>query len=108
MHHRRQRRGELRRAAHTLRYGVTTNHTLGLEYVLPDGEIVEVGGKALDAPGYDLTGLYVGSEGTLEDRDEGRTPVRYRWPSYQDPAGGLPGIRARGLSAIPAPIDRTN
>jgi glycolate oxidase len=57
--------GENSGGPHTLRYGVTTNHTLGLEYVLPDGEIVEVGSKALDAPGYDLTGLYVGSEGTL-------------------------------------------
>jgi glycolate oxidase len=57
--------GENSGGPHTLRYGVTTNHTLGLEYVLPDGEIIEVGSKALDAPGYDLTGLYVGSEGTL-------------------------------------------
>src|SRR5215212_4817000 len=57
--------GENSGGPHTLRYGVTTNHTLGLEYVLPDGEIVEVGGKAPDAPGYDLPGLYVGSEGTL-------------------------------------------
>src|SRR4030095_724982 len=40
--------GENSGGPHTLRYGVTTNHTLGLEYVLPDGEIVEVGGKALD------------------------------------------------------------
>ena len=50
---------------HTLAYGVTTNHVLGLEVVLPTGELVEVGGKAFDAPGYDLTGLLVGSEGTL-------------------------------------------
>jgi glycolate oxidase len=50
---------------HTLLYGVTTNHVLGLEVVLPDGEIVWVGGKALDTPGYDLTGLLCGSEGTL-------------------------------------------
>src|SRR3954454_11659866 len=57
--------GENSGGPHTLRYGVTTNHTLGLEYVRPDGEIIETGGKALDAPGYDLTGLYVGSEGTL-------------------------------------------
>jgi glycolate oxidase len=57
--------GENSGGPHTLRYGVTTNHTLGLEFVLPDGEIVETGGKALDYPGYDLTGLYVGSEGTL-------------------------------------------
>jgi glycolate oxidase len=50
---------------HTLAYGVTTNHVLGLEIVLPDGETVRTGGATLDAPGYDLTGLLVGSEGTL-------------------------------------------
>ncbi|MCC6179407.1 MAG: FAD-binding protein [Chloroflexi bacterium] len=57
--------GENSGGPHTLRYGVTTNHTLALEVVLPNGEIVETGGKALDYPGYDLTGLFVGSEGTL-------------------------------------------
>lgn len=50
---------------HTLAYGVTTNHVTGLELVLPDGKVVRVGGKAADRPGYDLTGLFVGSEGTL-------------------------------------------
>jgi glycolate oxidase len=50
---------------HTLKYGVTTNHVLGLEMVLPDGRIVETGGPAEDYPGYDLTGIMVGSEGTL-------------------------------------------
>src|SRR6185295_4138723 len=50
---------------HTLKYGVTTNHVLGLKLVLPDGGIVDVGGAVEDAPGYDLTGLLVGSEGTL-------------------------------------------
>ena len=50
---------------HTLAYGVTTNHVLGIETVLPDGTPMTVGGKALDAPGYDLTGLLTGSEGTM-------------------------------------------
>jgi glycolate oxidase len=50
---------------HTLAYGVTTNHVRGLEFVLPDGTVVTTGGKALDAPGYDLTGLLTGSEGTM-------------------------------------------
>src|SRR5919202_1369211 len=57
--------GENSGGPHTLRYGVTTNHTLGLELVLPDGEIVQLGGSAADTPGYDLIGLMVGSEGTL-------------------------------------------
>lgn len=48
-----------------LKYGVTTNHVLGMEVVLPDGAVVKMGGKALDQPGYDLTGVFVGSEGTL-------------------------------------------
>ncbi|MFP5334927.1 MAG: FAD-linked oxidase C-terminal domain-containing protein [Actinomycetes bacterium] len=51
--------------AHCLKYGFTTNHVTGLELVTPDGEVVEVGGKALDPPGYDLLGALVGSEGTL-------------------------------------------
>lgn len=50
---------------HTLAYGVTTNHVLGLQLVLPDAQLVRIGGKSFDAPGYDLCGLFVGSEGTL-------------------------------------------
>jgi len=50
---------------HCLKYGVTTNHVLGLKLVLPDGAIVDVGGKIPESPGYDLTGIFVGSEGTL-------------------------------------------
>ena len=50
---------------HCLKYGVTTNHVLGLKLVLPNGSIVEVGNKIPEMPGYDLTGLFVGSEGTL-------------------------------------------
>src|SRR6266481_8863054 len=50
---------------HTLAYGVTSNHVTGMELVLPDGEIVRIGGKTIETPGYDLCGLLVGSEGTL-------------------------------------------
>src|SRR5882762_3754793 len=50
---------------HTLKYGVTTNHVLGLEVVMPDGEIAWLGGRTRDALGYDLAGVFVGSEGTF-------------------------------------------
>jgi glycolate oxidase len=50
---------------HTLKYGVTVNHVLGLEFVLPDGEVVRTGGPTEDNPGYDVTGVMVGSEGTF-------------------------------------------
>src|SRR3989440_915158 len=50
---------------HTLKYGVTTNHVLGLQVVMPDGEIVWLGGRTRDAQGYDLAGVFVGSEGTF-------------------------------------------
>jgi glycolate oxidase len=50
---------------HTLAYGVTTNHVLGLECVLPDGTVFTTGGKEQDTPGYDLTGLITGNEGTM-------------------------------------------
>jgi glycolate oxidase len=51
--------------AHCLKYGFTTNHVTGAEIVAPDGELVRLGGRAPDAPGYDLLGAFVGSEGTL-------------------------------------------
>lgn len=50
---------------HTLAYGVTTNHVLGIEVVLDDGEILWLGGEVPDTPGYDLCGVFVGSEGTM-------------------------------------------
>jgi glycolate oxidase len=51
--------------AHCLKYGFTTTHVLGMEIVLPDGSLAHLGGNALDTPGYDLMGVFVGSEGTL-------------------------------------------
>lgn len=50
---------------HCLKYGITTNHVLGLEMVTGNGEVVQLGGKTADRPGYDLTGVAVGSEGTF-------------------------------------------
>ncbi|MGQ9630741.1 MAG: FAD-binding oxidoreductase [bacterium] len=57
--------GENSGGPHCFKYGVTTNHVLGMEVVLPSGKITRFGGKVLDPPGYDLVGLFVGSEGTL-------------------------------------------
>ena len=51
--------------AHCFKYGFTTNYVTGLEVVLPDGQMVQLGGKGLDTPGLDLVGAFVGSEGTL-------------------------------------------
>lgn len=50
---------------HCLKYGVTVNHVLGVEMVLPDGEVVTIGGRTPESPGYDLLSLVVGSEGLL-------------------------------------------
>jgi glycolate oxidase len=50
---------------HTLKYGVTVNHVLGVEVVLADGTVVQLGGPVEDSPGLDLTGVMIGSEGTL-------------------------------------------
>ena len=51
--------------AHCFKYGFTVHHVTGVEFVLPDGELIQVGGGALDAPGFDLLAAIVGSEGTL-------------------------------------------
>ncbi len=50
---------------HCLKYGMTTNHVLAVEVVLPSGEMVTLGGGGVDVAGYDLLGLFVGSEGTF-------------------------------------------
>jgi glycolate oxidase len=51
--------------AHCLKLGMTSNHVLGMKVVLPDGELVTIGGKSLESPGMDICGLMVGSEGLL-------------------------------------------
>jgi len=57
--------GENSGGPHCFKYGVTTNYVMGLEVVLADGSVVQLGGPALDYPEYDLCGVMVGSEGTL-------------------------------------------
>ena len=57
--------GENSGGPHCLKYGVTSNHVLGMTVVLSDGQVVQLGGPALDPPGYDLRGVLIGSEGTL-------------------------------------------
>ncbi len=50
---------------HCFKYGMTTNHVISLEVVLPTGETLQLGSRAADCPGYDLVGVFVGSEGTF-------------------------------------------
>jgi glycolate oxidase len=50
---------------HTLMHGVTVNHVTGVEVVMPNGDMVQFGGKAAESGGYDMTGFFVGSEGTV-------------------------------------------
>ncbi|MCZ6527356.1 MAG: FAD-binding protein [Candidatus Dadabacteria bacterium] len=98
---------------HCLKYGVTTNHVLGLEMVLPDGEIIEVGGKTLDHPGYDLTGLVVGSEGLLGivtkvtlkiiKKPEAVKTLLASFDHIEDAGDSVSGITARGV--IPAGME---
>jgi glycolate oxidase len=93
---------------HTLAYGVTTNHVTALELVLPDGEIVRVGSKHGDVPGYDLTGLLVGSECTLALVTEitvklSRKPEAVKtllaiFDSVDDAAESVVDITARGIT----------
>jgi glycolate oxidase len=93
---------------HTLAYGVTTNHVLALEIVLPNGEAVRLGGTALDAPGYDVTGLFVGSEGTFGLVTEitvrlTRTPEAVKtllaiFDSVDDATETVAEITARGIT----------
>ena len=98
---------------HCLKYGVTTNHVLGLELVLASGEIVEVGGWTPDPPGYDLTGVFVGSEGTfgivtkivvrLLKRPEAVKTMMLVFETIADASATVSGIIGRGI--IPAAIE---
>ncbi len=97
----------------TPKYGVTTNHVLGLEVVLPNGEVVNFGGKTLDPLGYDLTGVFVGSEGTfgistkvtvrIMRKPEAVKTLMGVFDSIEDASNVVSGIVARGI--IPVAIE---
>jgi glycolate oxidase len=99
--------------AHCLKYGFTANHVLGLRIVLATGDVVELGGPSLDLPGYDLTGVVVGSEGTLGVVTEVtlrllRTPEATRtffatFPSTDEAGDAVSAIIASGI--VPAAIE---
>jgi glycolate oxidase len=98
---------------HTLKYGVTTNHVLGLELVLPDGEIVELGGPAEESCGYDLVGAVVGAEGTagivsratlrLSHEPEAHRTMLAVFAEVTDATRAVSAIIARGI--IPGAIE---
>ena len=98
---------------HTLKYGVTTNHVLALEVVLPTGDIVHLGGATPDAPGYDLTGLFVGSEGTfgivtsitvrLMRKPEAVKTILGTFATVHDASNAVSGIIGAGI--IPAALE---
>ncbi|MFZ1103960.1 MAG: FAD-linked oxidase C-terminal domain-containing protein [Hyphomicrobiaceae bacterium] len=79
--------------AHCLKYGVTTNNVLGMRLVLIDGEIIDIGGAHLDAAGYDLMGLIVGSEGQFGIATEATVRI------LRSPEGARPMLLGFGSSA---------
>ncbi len=98
---------------HCLKYGVTSNHVQGLELVLDDGTVIETGGKSWDNPGYDLTGLFVGCEGTLglvtkailklERAPETVKTMLAIYDTIEDGANTVSAIIAEGI--IPATLE---
>jgi glycolate dehydrogenase FAD-linked subunit len=99
--------------AHCLKYGFTTTHVLGLEVILPDGSLVHLGGQTLDTLGYDLLGVFVGSEGTLGvatkiilrlvKRPECVRVLLAAFPSTNEAGAAVSGIIAAGV--LPAAIE---
>ncbi|MBE7184153.1 MAG: FAD-binding protein [Methylobacterium mesophilicum] len=99
--------------AHCLKYGVTTNNLLGVKLVLVDGTVVELGGKHLDAGGYDLLGLVCGSEGQLGivteatvrliAKPEGAQPVLFGFDTSEEAGACVADIIAGGI--IPVAIE---
>jgi glycolate oxidase len=98
---------------HTLKYGVTVNHVLGAEVVLPDGSVVQLGGPNEDPAGCDLTGLFVGNEGTFGICTQitvrlTRDPAAYRtmlavFNSVRDATQAISDIIGAGI--VPAALE---
>ena len=98
---------------HCLKYGVTSNHVLGVTLVLPDGQVLRLGGKAVDTPGYDLVGVLVGSEGTLGivteitvrllKKPQATRTILALFDSTTRAADAVAAITARGI--IPAALE---
>jgi glycolate oxidase len=96
--------------AHCLKYGVTTNNVLGVRMVLMNGEIVDIGGASLDAPGYDLLALVVGSEGQfgvvtevtvrLLKAPEGARPMLLGFGSNETAGACVAAIIAAGIVPV--------
>lgn len=96
--------------AHCLKYGVTTNNILGVRMVLIDGTIVDIGGDAMDAPGYDLLGIVVGSEGQLGvvteatvrilPIAEGARPVLFGFPTSEQAGKAVAAIIGAGIIPV--------
>ncbi len=96
--------------AHCLKYGVTTNNLLGVKMVLFDGTIIDLGGKALDAAGYDLLGLVCGSEGQLGivteatvrliAKAEGARPVLFGFASSEAAGACVADIIGSGIIPV--------
>jgi len=99
--------------AHCLKYGFTVNHVTGVEVVLADGAVVHLGGKAPDAPGYDLLGAFIGSEGTLGvatrvtlrvvRKPEAVRTLLAAFPSADEAGAAVSGIIAAGI--VPAAVE---
>jgi glycolate oxidase len=99
--------------AHCLKYGVTTNNLLGVKMVLSDGTIIDLGGKALDAAGYDLLSLVCGSEGQLGivteatvrliAKPEGARPVLFGFETSEEAGACVSEVIAAGI--IPVAIE---
>jgi glycolate oxidase len=91
--------------AHCLKYGVTTNNVLGVRMVLIDGTIVDIGGEPLDAPGYDLLGLVVGSEGQLGVVTEATVRILRAAEGARPMLMGFASAEAAGGCVIPVAIE---